>query len=239
MIYTWNADTIRFIREASEFCPGYYEDIANAVSPYLKRDGRVLDAGCGLGYLSLALAGRTGSVTAADIDPEALAVLEENKTERGIRNISAVCTDVFAWLPDRPFDAAVFCYCGETETIVSHAEKLCRGPVIIIKRNYGLHRFSAGSIPNERGGFSAARNKLTELGIPFDAFTLETELGQPLKSIADARRFFELFSQDTDKSVITDAFLRERLVETGREDRPFYLPSKKDIGVLVLWPDRR
>lgn len=239
MTYEWNADTVRFLRDASEFSPGYYETLADAVAPYLPADATVLDAGCGLGYLSLALAGHAASVTAADVSPRALSVLEANRASRGSANIVTVCKDVFSWRPARPFDAAVFCYCGTAEEILSCTDTLCCGPVAVIKRNYTAHRFSVGTIQSGREDFSRARELLAQRGVPFDAFTLETEFGQPFRSLSDARRFFVLFAQDADKSVFTDGFLKERLTETGREDFPLYLPSKKDIGVLVLWPDRR
>ena len=58
------------------------------------------------------------------------------------------------------------------------------------------------------------------------------ELGQPFRSWESARRFFEIYSRDEDKSVITDAFLRSKLVETGREDFPLYLPQKRSVGCL-------
>ena len=61
---------------------------------------------------------------------------------------------------------------------------------------------------------------------------LELEMGQPFCSWESARRFFEIYSRDEDKSVITDDFLRSKLVETGREDFPLYLPQKRSVGYL-------
>ena len=57
-------------------------------------------------------------------------------------------------------------------------------------------------------------------------------MGQPLKDLAEARTFFELYSQDEDKSVITDDYLRSRVLETGRSDYPLYIPQARKLGWL-------
>ena len=100
------------------------------------------------------------------------------------------------------------------------------------KKNYATHRFSVESHPTGDDSFSAGVSWLTEHGVPFVSQELELEMGQPLRSPAEARRFFEVYSRDADKSVITDAFLRSRLVETGRTDFPLYLPQKRSVGCL-------
>ena len=108
----------------------------------------------------------------------------------------------------------------------------CRGTVFVFKKHYATHRFSVGSHPTGHESFRAAADWLAERGIPFEAAELELEMGQPLRSTEEARRFFRLYSRDEDKSVITDEFLRGRLIETGRTDFPLYLPHKRPVGCL-------
>lgn len=108
----------------------------------------------------------------------------------------------------------------------------CRGAVFVFKKHYATHRFSVGSHPTGRDSFHVAADWLTERGVPFDAAELELEMGQPLRSLGEAQRFFNLYSRDADKSVITDEFLRSKLVETGRPDFPLYLPQRRAIGCL-------
>lgn len=57
-------------------------------------------------------------------------------------------------------------------------------------------------------------------------------MGQPFRTLSDARRFFELYRQPDDTTPITDALLQTRLTATGREDFPFYLPQSRRFGLL-------
>ena len=77
MMFLWKPDMIRFMRDASEHT-GYHADLAARIVPHLKEGARVCDAGCGLGYLSLALAPLAAQVTAVDRNADALSVLREN-----------------------------------------------------------------------------------------------------------------------------------------------------------------
>ena len=52
--------------------------------PYLKPTDHICDAGCGLGYLSLALSPHAAHITAAERDAAALSVLRQELDARGI-----------------------------------------------------------------------------------------------------------------------------------------------------------
>jgi SAM-dependent methyltransferase len=72
--------------------------------------GSVLDAGCGYGQWSLALASLNGKVVAADVSHERASVVADRARETGADNLEAVACSIDA-LPmrDSTFDA-VFCY---------------------------------------------------------------------------------------------------------------------------------
>ncbi len=70
----------------------------------------VLDAGCGVGDVSLLaarLTGRTGSVTSVDIDPAALQILRDRAAAEGIRNITCIEADIHSFEPGHRFDAVL------------------------------------------------------------------------------------------------------------------------------------
>ena len=69
-------------------------------------------------------------------------------------------------------------------------------------------------------------------GIPFHAVERELPMGQPFRTIDDARRFFQLYRRPDDTTPVTDDFLRQRLTATGREDFPLYLPQNRRFGLL-------
>lgn len=231
-MFRWNEEMVRFMRDASER-GDYHQRLVRWMLPDLHPADHICDAGCGLGYLSLALAPHVRRVTAADRSEEALSVLRENCVRRGIGNIDILPGDLLCAAPPAvPYDAMVFSFFGRMEEVAAIARAQCRGAVFVFKKNYAAHRFSAERHPIGHGGFSAGQAWLTQHGVPFAQDTLELEMGQPLHSMAEAHRFFQLYSRDEDPSRSADAFLQERLVQTGRADFPLYLPHTRSIGCL-------
>lgn len=228
-MFHWELDGIRFMKDASEYVP-YYQELAALIRPYFHKNSHICDVGCGLGYLSLELAASFSQVTAVDADAKALAVLRENCRFRGVKNIRVLCDDAKQMEPEQPYDGMVFCFFANIDEILEIAKKHCRGTVIAVKKNYSAHRFSVGTHEITHDSFRRAAMRLSELGIPFVSGKLELEFGQPFANVPDARRFFEIYSQDEEKSAITDEFLRGKLKETGEREFPYYLPQLRKLG---------
>lgn len=231
MMQLWYEDMVRFMRDASEYGT-YNQELTALLAPYLTKDMTICDAGCGLGYLSLALAPHVGRVVSVDRNHEAVAVLEENCRTLGVENVAPRCGSIQDAAPEEKYDAMVFCFFGGIHEILATARAQCRGPVFIITRNYRNHRFSVGSYPTGNYGRRRSSGVLTELGIPFEERIMTLEFGQPFRSMEDARLFFEVYSNDEDKSAITDEFLQGKVVRTGREDYPFYMPHRRELAFL-------
>lgn len=229
----WYEDMVRFMKDASEY-GSYNQILLQKMQPYLTPELHICDAGSGLGYLSLAMAPHVGQVTAVERHPQASAVLEENCRIRGITNVSALCADIEASEPAQLYDAMVFCFFGQIRQTLRLARQQCRGRVFIFTRNYRNHRFSAGTHPTGWEGFSNLQEVLQELKIPAQRSIFEAEHGQPLRNLQDARRFFELYSKDQDKSVLTEEFILSKVIPTGQEDFPFYLPHKRRIAFVTF-----
>ena len=231
MMHLWYEDMVRFMRDASEY-GSYNQTLAKMLAPYLTKDMRICDAGCGLGYLSLALAPCVGHITSVEKNPNAVAVLEDNCRKLGITNIEPRCSTIQEAVPEQKYDSMVFCFFGGIHEILETAKQQCSGTVFIITRAYTTHRFSVGSHPTGSYGYWGTREVLEKLGIPFEEKTLDLEFGQPFRSLADARRFFEIYSCDDDKAAITDEFLLSKVVKSGREDFPLYMPHLRNLAIL-------
>lgn len=225
----WEKDMIRFMTDASEY-GDYYQQLTEKMLPRLSPDTHICDAGSGLGYLSLALAPHVRQVTAVEKHPDAAAVLERNCRDKGFPNVVSQCAAVEAALPDKQYDAMVFCFFGSVRETLITAKQQCRDDVFIFTRNYTNHRFSAGSYATGMEGYPEYCCVLEQLGIPHEKETFALEFGQPFRDFEEARLFFRLYSKDTDKSLLTEEFLRNKLTETGRKEFPYYMPHRKQIG---------
>lgn len=228
-MFHWEQDGIRFMKDASEHA-SYNQELAALIAPYFTKESHICDAGCGLGYLSLALAPCVGKVTSVDADAGALAVLQENCREKKIDNIEVLCGDAMRMAPEQPYDGMVFCFFANMDEMLEIVKEQCRGTVIAIKKNYSSHRFSVGTHAFQHDSFDRATARLTELGIPFEAKTLELEFGQPFRSFKDVRLFYEIYSKDEEKNVITDEFLKDKIRETGDDEFPYYMPHLRKLG---------
>ena len=70
-------------------------------------------------------------------------------------------------------------------------------------------------------------------GVPFRLETKTFDMGQPLRSLDDAVRFFEIYSKDAPGTITRETVL-SRLRETGACAFPYYLPQKKALGRFIL-----
>lgn len=229
MMFRWEPDMVRFMRDASGY-GDYHALLAGRIARRLPPGARVCDAGCGLGYLTRALAPLCGHVTALDLSENALAVAREITAP--LKNVSVVCADMDTYVPEAPFDAMVFCFFGRTEEILRFAGRACRGRVIVVKKNWTHHRFTLGQKPLMHSTLSEMEAFLSGIGVPFESETLTLEFGQPLRSEADAVRFFRLYSRDERAETITLADIEPRLERRDDPTFPLYLPEQKRLGIL-------
>lgn len=228
-MHHWKPDMIRFM-QMSEAYTRASTQLAKRLLPYLPVDGHVCDAGCGLGYLSLALAPHVARVTAADISSAALAGLEQDHPD----NLAVFCGDLFAAKPDRLFDAMIFNLFGSAEEICTLAKCQCGGPTVVIRRNREQARFSVGQ--HGAGCFTFTRlcDDLERMGVPYHEEIFEQEMGQPFSSMEDAVTFFRLYSRDSDPERIGWEDIRCRLTEDLTGAYPWYLPVRNSMGLVVF-----
>ena len=231
MMFRWEPDMVRFMRDASSY-GGYHAELSARIAAHLPKDAHVCDAGCGLGFLSAALAPLCGHVTALDLSENALAVAREILAP--LPNATVVCADMETYAPDRPFDAMVFCFFGRTEEILRFAKRACRGRVIVIKKNWTHHRFTLEKKTLLHSMLPEMERFLAERRIPFKSETLTAEFGQPLRSEADAVRFFRLYSRDAHPETITFADVAPRLERRDDPVFPLYLPEQKRLGIIAF-----
>jgi len=225
----WGMDMIRLMRDAAQREP-FYAQLAAEIARRLPPGARVCDAGCGLGYLALHLARRGCMVTAVDASADALLILRENCAAEGLP-AHVLHGDIHALPPEAPYDAMAFCLFGTLDHLLHIAAGQCRGDVFIVARNYDRHRFAPGAHRCRRESLEDMARALDEKGIPFSVSKMSLSFGQPLKSRGDARLFFSLYSRG---EPVTEAFIDSRITQTQDEAFPYYVPHRREIGLVQL-----
>ena len=231
-MYLWTPDSIRFRIDAAEY-GGFDAKIAAQVLRHLPEHARVCDAGCGLGYLSLALSNGCESVTAVDTSAEAISVLRQNIDRYKISNITAAQNDLFSMQPETPYDAMVFCFFGRVEETLRAAKAQCTGQAIMIKKNWKNHRFSMKERPLKGYTLRHTVSELDECKTPYKIATFPIEMGQPFRSLDDALLFFRTYAEEGDGQILLEQ-IRSRLVRTDSKRYPYYLPSRKTLGIITV-----
>ena len=230
--YQWGSERIRFMVDACEYGQ-YHQQLINLLTPHLEGAERVCDVGCGLGYLSLELAKFVPHVTAVEVDEGAISVLRENCSAKGIDNIATLCEDALAMDESYQFDRMIFCVFGTVEEVLSIAEKHCTGDILMITRNEKHHRFSheQEALRDRKYSFENKCYELRKRGIPFESKEFTLEFGQPFRNLEDAAAFYKLYSKSGN---ISEEGLLARLEKTNRQDFPFYLPKKSNLGFIRI-----
>lgn len=229
----WRPDMVRFMRDAATHSD-YNARLRDMMLPYLHPQDSICDAGCGLGYLSLALAPYVRQITAIDQSESAIAVLRENCAAQRIGNVCAQCERIENVTVHAPFDAMIFCLYGQLHEILDISRRMCRGNILIVKRNEPYHRFSAGMVSKKADGYAGAAERLRAMGVPFEEKEMTLSLNQPFRNMEDARRFFRLYSQDKNKRAAAEDYLRNRLRETDDPAFPLEMPMQRNLALITL-----
>lgn len=232
-MFIWTEDMIRFM-QAADRKSDYYRQLTQLLLPKLKGCRTLCDAGCGLGALSVALHPYFDAITAADVSGTALDVLRETIRTQHIRNITPRQVNLLTSDDTAQYDAMVFCFFGSLAEILPVARRQCAKTLVVIKKNYALHRFSLTDRPLHGETAPAACEALRAMGVPFTFDAQELEHGQPLGSLEEAAQFFRIYSRDEAPEAITPEAVLPRLQKTQDTEFPYYLPQRKKLGILTI-----
>ena len=233
----WTDARVRFMRDAYEEVQ-FQEVLAEHVAKHISLQDTVCDCGCGLGYLALSLCRYADRVSAADVQELPLAALSEAAESRGITNLDILKEDVFRCFPAagdaRVFDDLIVSFFGQIPEILELGRISARKKVILFRKCWKHHRLSYDEIPLSRLRFYMDCEKLDELGIPYESEIFDLDMGQPFRSLEDAVEYFCTYSRDDDTSMLTEEFVRQKLIERDSEEFPLYYPMPGKVGMLVI-----
>ena len=233
MAFTWTQERIRWYLDASARTD-FHARLADYIRPYLRPEDHLCDLGCGLGRVSLALAGEVAKVTCVDVDPQVLAVLEEDAANRGIRNLRTRACGA-AELQES-FDVGLMVYFGTPFSLMEACLHKARRILIRVMDQPGRDR-PLQSRPRETP--AEVCRALGERGYAVERLQATLAFHQPLRSRAEGAAFLACsYPQATPQEI--QAVLEERLEETGDGEFPYRLPKTRRLEILaVTIPEQR
>lgn len=230
-MFEWNDAMISYMDRAARHTL-YYKTLAEWIGRDLKKTDRICDAGCGLGYLSLALSHYVSQVDAVDSCRAVLHVLRRNIEETHKTNIKPIHTDIYKLSVQKPcYDAMIFCYFGKIQEIVTLARQRCKGSIYIVKGRSPYHLFSRGGERAQRENAEMAAQWLEAHQIQYEQIPLDLELGQPFLSLEDAKQFADLYGKPEHADT---SWLEKRLGTDPRGEYKWYMPIEKPVVLFHL-----
>lgn len=230
-MFLWTPDMVRFMKDASEHSP-YHTKLANALLPDIAPDETVCDAGCGLGYLSLALAESGRTVTAVDCNPAALAVLNQNLETRTLP-VSVIEGDIFT-MPPPHCDVCVFCLFGHVDEALAVSRRFGAKKAILIKKDRTTHQFSLLSQPPVSFTLYQTTKHLELQHISYTLRTISLPMDQPFHTLADAVTFFCLYDRSGHTEEITESLVRSYLIPISDSKFPYRYPVTNHLGLITI-----
>lgn len=261
---SWTPDIVRFMEDADRLSP-YFRQLATLAAAQCPRGGRVLDAGCGMGQLSLALSGHAGHIDAVDRSQEAVRELACTARRLGVRNVRPVCADMFAWCrqaservgarelragrPARgasrpghgavgqghPYDLVVFCLSASFEDAYAAACRAGARRVLVVNK---IHAREARDTRPVVDDLTGALERARRVDARCRGVRVRLDYGQPLRSLEDAVRYFGLFRTRTFPHGVTAGQVAELLERRDDPEFPYYLPVMRNLAVFSCPCDR-
>lgn len=230
-MFRWSEESAAFWADSAAYTRSY-DLLAERAGAYLAPGSTVFEGGCGLGYLSEALAKRGFAVTAMDSHPLPLRYLRARAA--GAAGLTVRRGDVFALPEGERYDNAVFCFFGGLEETLSWARAHCRDRLVLFKKNWAAHRFTRDEGAPRRFTFPLTCARLDELGVPYETEVFDADMGQPFAGLADAVRFFRLYDP---AGAMDEGALLPRLTETPDPAFPYFFSAIRPVGMLLICAD--
>ena len=211
----------------------YFYNLTKELMASIPSTGKVWDIGCGLGYLSMALAQQGRTVIAVDVSENAIRHIDQNK---GNLDITTRLGDYKAFLHQiEPEDTLIFCMFGKLsqELATLHATRYHQ--IITINLNRNTRSFRIQPSVRKKGCLSDNIAYLEQMGIGYTLKEKTFDFCQPIMDMEDGVAFIASHNVDCEQQAIRD-YVTQHLqpLERTKVGCEYYFPNKKEMGILLI-----
>ncbi len=186
--------------------------------------------------IDFALSPYIGKIDCVDKSAEAIRCLAEMIAARRATNLTARCAD--ARDVRGQWDTVLTVFFGRIDDALDAYLPLCRENLIaVVHGNPQGNLGPEGYHPPKCNTVALTANALTARGVRFTLVEDALEYGQPFTSREEAAAFVRAYSKNPPNMAVDD-YLDARLLSTGKEQYPLYLPNLKPFGIFIIGRDQ-
>ncbi len=226
----WNTESIAFYADAEAYT-GLSKVIAEHCRTFLPTDCRILECGCGLGFLSRGLLPFCSHLTAVDSSPEAMGYFQSS-VGKDEKNLTLLQEDAFSLPESLRADILLCCFFASIPEALELASAHGAKTLLTVKKLGEGRRFNFLGGPDRRTSLEDAEGEVRSMGLSYEKEIFEAEMGQPLRSLAAGLDFLRLYS-DSPEEISTETLLK-KAIQTGEEEYPYFISAKRKIGILKV-----
>ncbi len=233
MRFSWNEDTFRWFEDASAYTE-YDKKLAHLLLPYLNGCKTVCDIGCGMALVDFELAPFINSITCVDYDVNVVQNILKRIKATDTDNIQTICSDGIGLAGNDAYDAVMAIFHGDVERIGLPYLSYAKRRLILV-----VHADAYGTTGPQNYrvrkccDIGSTRTWLKSQGLKYQFQEAELEFGQPHRSLEDAIAYTKVFTKGAPDEEL-EAYVKEHLTETGREDFPFYTLKTRKFGIFAV-----
>ena len=237
MVFKWEEQTFDWFINASGYT-GYDKGMANLLLPYLDGCKTLCDIGCGMAFADFEMAPYFDEITCVDISQNVIENVNKRIAEQNITNIKTICSDGLLLPDDSKWDAVISLFHGDVDLVGLRYLSYARKKIIFVVHN------------NEYGTTGPKKYRLRKCwdvnhtvewleseGLSYTFKKEELEFGQPHRNKEEAYSYFKAFTKDAPEDEMKE-YVDSILVETGREDFPYYTQKTRHFGIFALDADK-
>ena len=231
-LYAWDDKSMQWYCNAVEY-RSFHREVADYMLEDLPKNPTVCDVGCGIGALTLQLAGRCRHITALDLNAKPTAYLRRLAAERGLKDIDVITGDFLQMeAPAEKYDGLVLCLAGGVERFLSAASAW--SDTLFFVENATNHRsFSSVGRQTKEMYYNEDLKLLQSMGIRHSYRFFNAPFGQVFTDRADAEAFMHHYNKGESEASI-QAALEARLQPLNHPKYKLFMPNEKPLLMITI-----